>query len=179
MLTLLIIFVLLAGAAAASLYLRRTNRPSKMLDQPRFDAAESFRPLFAPSQEDLRAAEAEKERLRQTEIDQAVKRDERAAADEIARLRSAWMRSPTKAHTISLLYAAAKSENETIFLQACREVLKVWRTGSVIDLSADGLAQLIESHFWLIPANKRTPGAKFLIKQETAGLRATGPFTNG
>jgi hypothetical protein len=178
MLTFLIIFILLAGAAAASLYLRRTNRPSEMLGAPGFDAAQEFKPLFAPSQEELRAAEAEKNRLQLKLNEQAAAGKREAEEAEIVRLRSLWAAEPTKALTITLLYAAAKSENEGIYLQACKEVLGTWRRGSVKDLSAHDLAQLIESHYWLIPADKRTPGASFLIKQEIAGLRLIAPQTN-
>ena len=82
-----------------------------------------------------------------------------------------WIASPTRPKTIVLLSDAAKSENEHIYIKACKEVLRIWRTGSVSDLSANDLAQLMESHYWLIPAENRTPGASFLIKEEIAGLR--------
>jgi H+/Cl- antiporter ClcA len=48
MLTLFIILGLIAAAAAATLYLRRTKHSSEMLERQAQSGAENFRPLFKP-----------------------------------------------------------------------------------------------------------------------------------
>ena len=63
MLTLFIILGLIAAAAAATLYLRRTKRSSEMLERQAIAGAENFRPLFEPSKEELIAEQNEKKRL--------------------------------------------------------------------------------------------------------------------
>ena len=171
MLTLFIILGLIAAAVAASLYLRRTKHSSEMLERPAIAGAENFRPLFEPSKEELLAEQTENERLVMLEKQAEADRQKQSVVDKSEHELSAWIASPDRSKTIMLLSGAAKSENENIYITACKEVLRIWRTGSVGDLSANDLAQLMESHYWLIPAEKRTPGASFLIKEEIAGLR--------
>ena len=171
MLTLFIILGLIAAASAATLYLRRTKLSSEMLGRQSLSGAENFRPLFEPSKAELRAEQKEKERLLMMEKQAEADRQKQMIDSQYERDLADWIASPTRPKTIVLLSDAAKSENEHIYLKACKEVLRIWRAGSVDDLSADDLAQLMESHYWLIPAEKRTPGASFLIKEEIAGLR--------
>ena len=177
MLTLSIIFCVIATAFAVTYFIRRTDRPSEMHHPLPPAGAEHFRPLFAPSEEDLRSAELEKVGLQNAEIDRVAARKKQHEAAELETLCTEWQSSPTKAKTISLLSAAAKSENEDIYLRVCNDVLRVWRAGSVGDLSANDLAQLLESHYWLFPADKRTAGVSFLLNAEIAGLRS-GSFHN-
>jgi hypothetical protein len=171
MLTLLIILGLIAGASAAALYLRRTNRSPEMLEPQAIAGAENLRPLFEPSKEELLAEQNEKERLLMLETQAEEDRQKQLVIDEAELELADWTVSPNRSKTILLLSNAAKSENENIYVKACKEVLRIWRTGLVDGLSANDLAQLMESHYWLIPAEKRTPGASFLIKEEIAGLR--------
>jgi hypothetical protein len=170
MLTFLIILALIAAATAAALFLRRKNRPAEMLDRSQISGVEHFRPLFAPTKDDLLEAERENTELLRAEEKRLADMDKRNASEDLERIHTLWLASPTRAQTISLLYEAAKGENGDIYLKACKDVLRVWRTGSVKDLSAADLAHLMESHYWLIPADKRTPGDHFLIKEEIAGL---------
>jgi hypothetical protein len=171
MLTLFIILCLIAAAAAATLYLRRANRSPEMLERQAVAGAENFRSLFGPSKEDLLAQQSEKERLLMLEKQAEADRQKRLIDSQNERELADWIATPSRSKTILLLSGAAKSENEDIYIKACKEVLRIWRTGLVGDLSANDLAQLMESHYWLIPAEKRTPGASFLIKEEIAGLR--------
>jgi hypothetical protein len=167
MLIFLIILCLIAAASAATLYLRRTKLSSEMLGRQTLSGAENFRPLFEPSKTELQ----EKERLLMLEKQAEADRQKQLINSEYERELADWIASPNRSQTILLLSNAAKSENEHIYVKACKEVLRIWRAGSVDDLSANDLAQLMESHYWLIPAEKRTPGASFLIKEEIAGLR--------
>jgi len=177
MLTLLIILGLIAGASAAALYLRRTNRSPEMLEPQAIAGAENLRPLFEPTKEELLAEQNEKERLLMLETQAEADRQKQLVIDEAELELADWTVSPNRSQTIVLLSDTAKSENEDIYLKVCKEILRVWREGSVSDISADDLALMMESHYWLIPADKRTPGASFLLKEEVAGLRR-GPFHN-
>jgi hypothetical protein len=172
MLTLIIIIALIAAASAATLLLRRTNRSSEMLGPHALPGAENFRPLFEPTKEELEAAELEMKLLQHADKERHSLENEREAAAELDRVRAEWLASRSRTQTILLLYEAAKSQNDDIYLKICEEVLQQWRTGSVDDLSADDLAQLMESHYWLIPADKRTAGVGFRINKEIAGLRS-------
>ena len=177
MLTLLIILGLIAAASAATFYLRQTKRSPEMLEPQVKAGAENFRRLFEPSKEELLAEQNGKERLLTLEKQAEADRQKQLIDSQYELDLADWIASPTRSKTIVLLSNAAKSENEDIYIKACKKVLLVWRTGSVKDLSADDLALLMESHFWLIPADKRTPGASFFIKEEIAGLRS-GSFHN-
>ncbi len=78
---------------------------------------------------------------------------------------------PTKENTIELFRLAVESESAEIFSQTAENVIQVWRTGKLKSLTANDLAQLAESHLWLLPQEERTLGAVFWLKQEIADLR--------
>lgn len=172
MLFLLTISILVGLLVASGLIaLARRRRPllehkqSKNLPDP------SFRPLFEPGPDELRAAERE-ERLRldaATQEDLRAERDQRLAALET--LRKTWTAAPERKNTIELLYLASQSESGRRFAEISGEIINLWKNGQIADLSADDLSQLLESHFWLLPAQERTSGVKFSLQQEIASLR--------
>src|SRR4051794_21035742 len=140
MLTFLIILGLIAGAAAAALYLRRTNRSPEMLEPQVIVGAEKFRPLFEPSKEELLVEQNEKERLLMLETQAEADRQKQLVIDEAELELADWTVSPNRSQPIVLLSDTAKSANEDIYLKVCKEILRVWREGSVSDISADDLA---------------------------------------
>src|SRR6478736_5550316 len=119
MLTLLIILGLIAGAAAAALYLRQTHRSPEMLETQAIAGAENFRPLFEPSKEELLAEQNEKERLLVLETKAEADRQKQLVIDQAELELADWTVSPTRSQTILLLSNAAKSENEDIYLKVC------------------------------------------------------------
>jgi hypothetical protein len=77
-------------------------------------------------------------------------------------------------NTIELLLRASQTENGKTFLDTVDEIL---HNGSET-FPAEDLAQLIESHFWLLPQNERTPGVTFTINREIAALRSGSETTS-
>jgi hypothetical protein len=51
-------------------------------------------------------------------------------------------------------------------------VVREWRAGRIEGLSGADLADLIETHLWLLPAQEKMSGDGFVIKQEISKLRA-------
>lgn len=140
-------------------------------EQPRQLPEPTFRPLFEPTEEEL----SETERIEAARVAELLDREKlQEQAKKLAKfdqLRQNWANSPDKAATVELLYEASQTANGQIFWETCESVLTVWRAGRVDCLSANDLAQLLESHFWLLPESERTPGVSFRLKEEIADLR--------
>ena len=131
-----------------------------------------FRPLFEPTEEELLEAERI-EAARVAELREEEKSRERAKKlAKFDELRQNWAKSPNRTSTVEVLYEASRSASGDIFWDTCESVLTAWRAGRIDDLSSNDLAQLLESHFWLLPENERTPGVSFRLKEEIAGLRS-------
>ena len=166
--TLLVVF----AAAALAIVLKRLSDQKFLEDSEtrvRLDA-ETYRPLFAPSDEDLRLTAAkEKHQLKAKEAaDERQQREEKLA--ELEKLRQSWFRSPTRAATIDLLHRYSQVGNGDSYLSTCDSVVAAWKGQRLSDVSPDDLVQLLETHYWLLPADQRTPGASFRLKQAVAGL---------
>lgn len=130
-----------------------------------------YRPLFQPDEAELRDVERMENALlaetkRQNDLNEVRKK--LAKFDE---LRQTWAQKPTRGNTIELLVQASAIADGRVYLETCEHVLSLWRAEQVADLSADDLAQLLDSHFWLLPDGERTPGVSFRLKEEIAGLR--------
>ena len=163
--------LLLAGISLAVLVKRLVSPKLLEENRPGILAAENYRPLFAPSDEDLREAEAEEKARLTTQQSEEIERTAKERLVNFEKFRQTWREYPNKAATIELLYRASQTESGEVYLETARIVLEAWRTGKIPDLTADDLAHLLDSHFWLLPTYERTPGVSFRIKQETAGLR--------
>ena len=165
MLFLFTIFLALAAVATLVLLVRRQDRRElpenqqfSYLDEP------TYRPLFAPDEEELERAE--RERI----ASEALNAERESAEKELAsfeEFRQTWRESPTRKNTIELLLRASQTESGEIFMEVVDELLHKRPEA----FSPDDTAQLIESHFWLLPPNERTPGATFTINRELAALR--------
>lgn len=163
--------LLLVGISLALLVKRLVSSKRLEENQPSLPAAENYRPLFEPTDEDLRQFDA-KEHAR---IRAKTAEDERLISQErrvnLEKLRQTWRESPNKAATIDLLYRASQTENGEAYLETADIVLEAWQNGELSDLPGDDLAHLLDSHFWLLPTHERTPGVSFRIQQEIADLR--------
>jgi hypothetical protein len=171
MLFLFAIIVIVIGVISLAVFAKRRLYPQLTASESKsLAAAERFRPLFAPGDNDRDADAEDASPISENGHDQIIE-PEANGLESLASLRSAWRALPNRSNTIQLLYLAAKSENGITYLEVCDEVLQGWRLGTLADLSADDLAHVIESHFWLIPASTRTPGVNFRVKEEISGLR--------
>ncbi|PYT01330.1 MAG: hypothetical protein DMF63_00315 [Acidobacteria bacterium] len=165
----LVIFtVVLLIAAAIIIFVRRQTRTPLLEDQtPKYLNGENLRPLFAPDEEELRAQEREERKMleaRGVDLRENERQKELASFEEF---RQTWRELPSRANTVELLLRASELERGDVYLEAIDELLHK-RSDVFTD---DDIAQLIESHFWLLPQSERTPGVTFTINRELAALR--------
>lgn len=171
MLLLLTVLAVLSLAVMAILIVRRQDRKLFSEDPRQFIDGENLRPLFAPSDEEMRAFESdERARLKaEAEIERAavVARQNAAVAEAV----ELWRGSPDRTSTVSLLVAAARSDSANVFGKITSEVLLVFNEQGIAGVSHSDLAALLDSHFRLLPQQERSAGVLFGIKQEIAELR--------
>jgi hypothetical protein len=172
MLFALTIFVVIVAAIAVAFAARSRRRTEYLTgDPPKALDASRFRPLFAPSDEDLLADEQEKQAVfdaQRVEEERLARQKKLAKFDEF---RQTWRESIQRANTLELFRLAADLQSAESYLETVTAVLHERSTGRMADVSDRDLADIIESHFWLLPANERTPGVAFTIDREVAALR--------
>jgi hypothetical protein len=164
----LIFTVVFLIAAAIIIFVRRRTRTPLLEDQtPKYLNGENLRPLFAPDAEELRALEGEERKMleaRDVELRENERQKRLASFEEF---RQTWRELPSRANTVELLFQASQLERGDVYLDTVDELLH-----KRSDLfTNDEIAQLIESHFWLLPQSERTPGVTFTINRELAALR--------
>src|SRR5258707_852536 len=142
--------LILAAVVLLAVFVKRQVARSLAEEMPVRELPEpQYRPLFEPTEEELREDERI-EAARVTELDQEQARREQAKKlAKFDELRQTWALSANKTNTVELLYQASQTASGEIYFDTCEGVLKAWRAGSVGDLSADDLAQMLESHYWL------------------------------
>jgi hypothetical protein len=169
MLFFIIIFAFLTTATAAYAVLAFKNfDPSK--NQKKFNP-KNFRGLFQPTEEDIREFEKAEKEAAQAKTDEVKRLESAEKLSKVAEFMQIWRELPSRRNTLELLYIASKSENGEVYNDAAKSVLASWHKGEINDLSAEDLAQMLESHFWLLPTEQRTSGNSFGLNQEIADLR--------
>ena len=172
MLILFTIFVVFAAILVAALSAAR--RKAHLIEQNNNKQlhAENFRPLFAPTDEDIRAFErAEKEKLFAKEREN----ERRLFAEKIEsvhELEKVWRISPDKKSTVKLLVMAAETEDVKTFSETAENVIQLLREGRIEGLKSNDLADLLDSHFRTLPQQERTSGVGFWLKEEIENLRS-------
>ena len=169
---LVILILLFLAAAAAYVIVARRQSHSGLLETrtTQYIDGERLRPLFAPDEEELRAQEKAEEA---TAKEFAAEEHRFEQAEKLARFeefRETWRTQPDRMNTIELFSRAAELESGEVYLETVDEVLHERRP---TDWADHELADLIESHFFLLPLEERTPGAGYTITQELARLRDT------
>ena len=164
----LIFTVVFLIAAAIIIFVRRQTRSPLLEEQtPKYLNGENLRPLFAPDDEELRALEREERKMleaRDVELRENERQKRLASFEEF---RQTWRELPSRANTVELLFQASELERGDVYLDTVGELLH--KRSDVF--TNDEIAQLIESHFWLLPQSERTPGVTFTINRELAALR--------
>jgi hypothetical protein len=171
MLLLIAVLAVLFTAVVAILIVRRQDQNLFKENPTQFIDGESLRPLFAPTDEEIRAFENEERARLEAEAENeraAVEARQDAAVAEAIEL---WRRSPDRSSTTSLLVAAARSESSNVFSRIASEILQVFNEQGIAGISHGDLAALLDSHFRLLPQQERSAGVVFGIKQEIAELR--------
>ena len=174
MLILLTILILAAAASAFIYFFVKDNSERQLVsgDIESLPETTNLRPLFTPSDEDLRADSVAAEM--QAESDEAAlefDNERKQVAEFRNRLRS-WQAAPNTAE-IGELLELARSNGDSYAVTA-EAITKEFLIGKINGISADGLAQMLESHFWLLSAEKREPAISFRIKEAIRELRESG-----
>lgn len=150
------------------------RRNSNLLEQnpPKNLSAENFRPLFQPTQDELRAFEREENAQMEAKKAEEARRILARKAEKLSELEKIWRVLPDKKKTIELLFLASQSENAKTFSKISENVIKLWRENRIENLTARDLADLLDSHFRTLPQQERTSGNGFWLKEEIEGLRS-------
>ena len=159
--------ILIAALSAA----RRKSHLIEQNDSKQLHA-ENFRPLFAPTDEDIRAFEnAEKEKLLAKEREN-TRRLFAEKIESVHEFEKTWRVSPDKKNTIKLLVMAAETEDVQTFSETAENVIQLWREKRIESLKSEDLADLLDSHFRTLPQQERTSGIGFWLKEEVKNLRS-------
>jgi hypothetical protein len=71
-----------------------------------------------------------------------------------------------------MLSLAAQQGKADVFADTASEIIRLFQRDGIEGLSASGLAELLESHYRLLPAAERSSGEIFLLKQIVAEFTA-------
>ena len=117
----------------------------------RFDLSEKQKILAKEREEARRLAEEKQEKVYEMEKN--------------------WRVSPDKKATAGILFAASELGHAKIYGEIAESVIKIWREDKIENLSARDLADLLDSHFRILPQQERTSGAIFWLREEIENLR--------
>ncbi|MEP6787567.1 MAG: hypothetical protein ABJB40_03990 [Acidobacteriota bacterium] len=130
------------------------------------------RPLFAPTDEELKQKADEQKARSIARREYRAKAANRSAIDKAL---TGWRTEPNGKTASELLRITSVNGLDGDFSRAATEILKAFHESGVDGLTNDDLAALVDSHVSLLPVSERSSGAIFWLKQEVAKLRpATG-----
>ena len=165
--TLLILLVLAAVAASGYFFARRADG-GRQLERFNDEDAAAFRPLFQPTEEEIRRTALDDERRAS---DESAERSRLERLELLQTIRENWETDKNKQNTVRLIEAAAATGDADEFRNVCDTVIRQFRTGDLAGLSARDLAEAIETHYWLLPSTERTPGTGFILRDWMDELR--------
>lgn len=168
-----LLIAVLAILSAAFLLFRYSRRHGSLLsDQTNYLQEPHGRPLFEPTEDELRHdAAQEQARL-------IAKRDYMARADArelVERAVAVWRTDHDAKSAAELLRVTAESGLDGDFAKAAGEIIEQFHGPGIDGLTNDDLAALLDSHIGLLSMSERGSGSIFWLKQEVARLR---PATN-
>jgi hypothetical protein len=173
MLILLTILVLVAAASAFIYFFNHRNN-ERQLEANEFDSfpeTTPLRPLFEPTEDDIQQAAREAETRAAIDDAQLDEDAARKHATEVRNRLNAWRVAPNRSELGELLRAA--SFDGELSAQTAEAITDEFLSGKLDGISADDLAELLESHFWLLPAEVRAPAISFRIRETIRELRET------
>lgn len=168
------VMVIAIGASAVlgfSFYLRRKTKRLQSQNQVQFAEPTRYRPLFAPTDEEIRALEREEKTREKAKAEDEIRQAKENKIKLAHDFQKIWQNQPNKGKTIEFLRLAAESENSEVFSETARNVLNFWSDKKIDNLSAQDLADLLDSHLRTLPQQERASGILFWLKQEIQSLR--------
>ncbi len=168
MLLLIAVLALLSAAFLLARFARRqTNQltdQNTVLPLPPFGA----RPLFEPTDAELRREEKAKEAREIARREYSARREERAAVDTAF---GEWRNGHGRTAAANLLAVTAEAGSEGDFAKAAEEILKVYREFGIAGLDDSDLAALLDSHLRLLSVREAGSGTLFWL--QTGGRQAS------
>ncbi|CAN5450355.1 hypothetical protein BH10ACI3_BH10ACI3_22610 [soil metagenome] len=167
----LYIIAVLAFLSAAFLLFRVTRRQDIPLPVRNLISSEpppNARPLFAPSDAELKHDADEREARDIGRREYRANATDRAAVDSAL---SVWRTEPDARSAGELLSVTAEKGLAGDFSRAAEEITTKFREQGIPGLTANDLAALLDSHMRLLSESERGSGAIFWLKQEVAKLR--------
>jgi hypothetical protein len=164
-----VLVVLLAVVTVTVFVKRRIDRDLIESSEPRNLVDTNLRPLFEADEEEVRDPGALDSVVIETESVDDEKEKKLAKLEEF---RQTWGENPDKRNTIELLAAASETGVAEMYAAEASEVTGRFRKSGIGGLTAADLADLLETHLWLLPAGERMSGSSFVVKQEIADLRS-------
>lgn len=165
-----ILVVLLLVTVVAVFAKRRIDRDLIESNQPKNLMDTHLRPLFEPDDTEVLSDAEDVDAIDAEPVDDA--REKTLA--KLTELRHTWGENPTKRDAVTFLVTASETESASVYSSVVNDVIREWRAGRIDGLSSADLAELIESHLWLLPNEEKMSGAGFVIKQEISMLRSEG-----
>ena len=174
MLILLTILVLAAAASAFFYFFNNRNNQRRLKAKKfgSFPETTGLRPLFEPTEDEIQ--ENAREAENQAATDDAKLDDDEARKDaaNVRNRLNAWRSAPNRSEIAELL-TAASIEGE-LSAQTAEAITNEFLSGRLDGISANDLAQMLESRFWLLPLEVRAPAISFRIRETIRELRETG-----
>ncbi len=172
MLFLFTILVVLSAVATLAIFAKRRNSFPLEQNPPKTISAENFRPLFQPTEDDIRAFEREEQTNIEARKAEEARRILIEKAEKLSEFEKTWRSLPDRKKTIELLFLASESGNAKTFGEILANVIRLWRENRIENLTVQDLAELLDSHFRTLPQQERTSGIGFWLKEEIGKLRS-------
>jgi DNA polymerase III gamma/tau subunit len=164
-------FLMLVSVIVATAIWLKKDKLRLLTQNNQENLKRNLRPLFEPTEEDIRAFEREEKQKNLAKIEAEKRQILQDKAENAKKNLEVWRKNPSKLNTVDLLKLASESESSEIYQEIATEIIKEYKNNVIENFLADDLIQLVESHFWLLPPQERTSGVKFWLKEETASLR--------
>ncbi|MDQ6788595.1 MAG: hypothetical protein M3033_17470 [Acidobacteriota bacterium] len=82
-----------------------------------------------------------------------------------------YLENPQTNFLPKVLHVSVLTDSAENYLQTIEAVFNLWKQKKLEKISADGLIALFESHYRLLPSNKKASGAGFLLKEKLGNIR--------
>lgn len=177
MITFILIFfisIIVVGALSVlgfAFYLKRRKESLDTTNPKQFDEPPQYRSLFAPTDEETRALEREKAAEQTAKAAEEARLLKAEKIEAVRDFQKIWANEPNKQNTLELFRLAAAGENAEIFSETAETVIKFRRENKIANLTANDLADLLDSHLRTLPQQGRLSGAIFWVKREIENLR--------
>ena len=173
----LIFFISIVTVGALSVlgfafYLKRRRKSFAANNLEQLAGPPPFRSLFEATGEETRAQEQAKSAASAAKKAEELRLSAVSKIEAAREIRKIWTNEPNKLNTLELFRLAAESADAATFSETAETVIKFRRENGLKNLSANDLADLLDSHLAALPHQERTAGALFWLRREIMSFRA-------